>query len=400
MTLLTNIALWFEPKSSQLGGCSLPLAVSIVLLFLSCVSGAQIEDVPQIGPKPFAAYFQPITMNHQLSPNVWGVAAVGPRDSTNGLEDVAMKKWDYWDGSILRGTDGKYRMFASRWNQRLGHQGWSTSVAVEAVSDSLLGPFIDKGPCWPNDEDGKGHNVIALRLPNGSYAIVVSETRNGDVFASQSVDGPWRHLGQIEVDQKAYHSLENAGDGQPLTGPIVKPWRGSNVSLIVRPDGRFEIVQRSGQILVSDSGILGPYVVQGDTIYRDLTGLPKAHIDRLEDPVIWFSGGWFHIIVNNWSERRAYHLISRDGISDWRYQGLAYEPGSNLIRYTDGSINHWNKLERPSVVMAKGHVVAITFAVTDVAKEDEKGSDGHGSKVIVIPFDGASMDRDLANADN
>jgi hypothetical protein len=45
-------------------------------------------------------------------------------------------------------------------------------------------------------------------------------------------------------------------------------------------------------------------------------------------------------------------------------------------------------------------VVAITFAVTDVAKEDEKGSDGHGSKVIVIPFDGASMDRDLANADD
>ena len=28
-------------------------------------------------------------------------------------------------------------------------------------------------------------------------------------------------------------------------------------------------------------------------------------------------------------------------------------------------------------------------------KEDEKGNDGHGSKIVVIPFDGAALDRDL-----
>jgi hypothetical protein len=171
------------------------------------------------------------------------------------------------------------------------------------------------------------------------------------------------------------------------------------VSLIVRPDGRFEIVQRSGQILISRDNILGPYDVQGDSIYRGLPGLPQDNLERLEDPVIWFSGGWYHLLVNNWGDRRAYHLISRDGITGWKFQGLAYEPGADFIRYTDGTVNHWNKLERPGVLIENGHVTAITLAVIDVPKEEEKGNDGHGSKIIVIPFDGAALDRDLANAD-
>ncbi len=35
------------------------------------------------------------------------------------------------------------------------------------------------------------------------------------------------------------------------------------------------------------------------------------------------------------------------------------------------------------------------FAAIDVEKDEDKGGDGHGSKVIVIPFDGAALDRDL-----
>ncbi len=58
-------------------------------------------------------------------------------------------------------------------------------------------------------------------------------------------------------------------------------------------------------------------------------------------------------------------------------------------------MNHWNKVERPAVYIENGHVVAMTLAAIDVEKEQDKGDDGHGSKVIVIPFDGAALDRDL-----
>lgn len=378
---------------------NLTFLVLFLCIFLPTMSYCQADHAAGIGPMPFIDYFRPIPIKGVLSKDVWGAATVGPRDPANGLEDTTMKQWDYWDGKILRGPDSKYRMFASRWDQARGHLGWIGSKAFEAVSESALGPYHDQGLCWPDNEGGKGHNVTALQLSDGSYAVVVSETRNGDVFASSSIDGPWKYLGPIIVNQNKFHSLGDAGDTRPLQGPDPRPWHGSNVSMILRPDGQFEIVQRSGQILISQDNILGPYDVQGDSIYRRLPGLPQDHLERLEDPVIWFSGGWYHILVNNWSDRRAYHLISRDGITDWKYQGLAYEPGADFIRYTDGTVNHWNKLERPGVLLENGHVTAMTLAVIDVPKEEEKGNDGHGSKVIVIPFDGAAMDRDLAHAD-
>jgi hypothetical protein len=40
----------------------------------------------------------------------------------------------------------------------------------------------------------------------------------------------------------------------------------------------------------------------------------------------------------------------------------------------------------------------VTLAAIDVEKDQDKGNDGHGSKVIVIPFDGAALDRDLQSA--
>jgi hypothetical protein len=253
---------------------------------------------------------------------------------------------------------------------------------VSAVSDTVTGPYKDQGLCWPDDQGGKGHNVTALVMPDGSYAVVVSETRPGDVFVSHSLDGPWKYLGRIQVAANEFSS-----EG-----------RMSNVSIMARPDGGFEIVPRSGAILISKTGILGPYTVQGPSIYPSVPGLPQHDLRNLEDPVVWFSGGLYHIVVNNWSDRKAYHLTSVDGITGWTYKGLAYDPTSDFVRYTNGTVNHWNKMERPSVLIENGHVTALTLAVIDVPKEQENGSDGHGSKVIVIPFNGDALDRDLKNA--
>ena len=361
-------------------------------------AGALAQDLAVLGPKPFISYFRPTPVTGALSASAWGAATVGARDPDNGLEDRTLAQWNYWDGVILEAPDGSYRLFGSRWEQTKGHGEWWNSKAIVAASKKLTGPYVDQGMLWPDNQDGRGHNVVALRLRDGTYAVIISETRNTTVFVSDSIDGPWRLSGEIAVDQSQYHSLRDAGTGGgDLTGPDPKPWHGSNVNIVERPGGGFLMIQRSGQILVSETSLLGPYKVAGDSIYRGLPGLPQFHLQSLEDPVIWFSGGWYHVLVNNWEQRRAYHLISRDGISDWKFQGLAYEPGADFIRYANGVVNHWNKLERPGVVLENGHVVALTFAVIDVPKEEETPGSHHGSKVIVVPFDGAAMDRDLAS---
>jgi hypothetical protein len=112
---------------------------------------------------------------------------------------------------------------------------------------------------------------------------------------------------------------------------------------------------------------------------------------------VWFSGGRYHIVVNSWSQRKAFHLTSANGGTGWTLRGVAYDPRVDFVRYTDGTVNRWDKLERPGVVIENGHVVALTLAVLDVPKNEEKGGDRHGNKVIVIPFDGAALDRDLAS---
>ena len=126
--------------------------------------------------KTLIDYFLPTPVVGSLSKDAWGAANVLPRDQQNGLEDTTIKQWCYWDGQIIKGPEGKYHMFASRWDQAKGHNGWGGSVAVHAVSDRVNGPYIDQGPCWPENQGGKGHNVTALVLPDKTYAIVVSET--------------------------------------------------------------------------------------------------------------------------------------------------------------------------------------------------------------------------------
>jgi hypothetical protein len=94
---------------------------------------------------------------------------------------------------------------------------------------------------------------------------------------------------------------------------------------------------------MSSDQVLGPYNVETDSILPDL-----EHGDNndAEDEVIWYSGGYYHIVYNYWNFQRAYHILSKDGIHNWTSTGLAYQgtqsPSnsySNWLRYTDGTVN-------------------------------------------------------------
>ena len=72
------------------------------------------------------------------------------------------------------------------------------------------------------------------------------------------------------------------------------------------------------------------------------------------------------------------------------------------ICYADNPIIQKKYTANPVLMVFDGtvyfytsHVAAMIFAAIDVEKEQDKGNDGHGSKVIVVPFDGAALDRDL-----
>ena len=88
----------------------------VTLLAIVAASSAAMVAAQSTMKKTLIDYFQPTSANGPLSSDIWGAAAVGPRDPKNGLEDTSMKHWNYWDGQIIHGPDGKYHMFASRWD--------------------------------------------------------------------------------------------------------------------------------------------------------------------------------------------------------------------------------------------------------------------------------------------
>jgi hypothetical protein len=401
-----------------------------VALLVPSLAGAALPGIAAAQPaKTFIDYFQPTPITCPLTSKAWGCTATGssppncvagtgvvPRDTCNGIESPTNPPgYYYWDGKIVRAADGTYHLFADRWPGSNGfNPGWEGSDAIHAVGDGgALGPFTDLGYAYSDGSFGSdphhGHNSMVTTLPDGTYCLIVSEVVPFTVFTSSSLYGPWTPC----PNRAAQLSVPSGFGGNTNFD--------SNVSLVARPDGNFEIIQRHGLLALSTTGVCGPYKAQQPTnTYPSSEAVPTAnlasiypnrqkHLDPLapsavestytlaEDPVIWFSGGQYHVLYDYPDDRVGYHLTSPDGIHDWTDQGLAYDPrrAQQIFSYTDGTVDHWYKMERPGVVLENGHVTHVTFAVSDVDKNNQipAGSD-HGSKVIVVAFDGVSFDHD------
>jgi len=168
--------------------------------FVVCIGAASPAFAAE-----FITYFQPTPIVGQLSKTAWGTAAGWSARPEQRPGGPTMSKWAYWDGKIIKGPDGKYHLLAAGGISR-GHAGYPNSVAIHAVSDAVLGPYVDQGICYPDNEGGKGHNVTAIAMSDGRYGIVVSDTRPGDsihrVFPGRSLGLSRPHT---DRQQRAHH---------------------------------------------------------------------------------------------------------------------------------------------------------------------------------------------------
>ena len=345
-------------------------------------------------------YVKPTPTVAALSSATWGEAGVLPRDLSNGIESAkgagVHPDYYYWDGQIIKAKDGKFHLFMSTFSGDTNFgTGWLGSDAYHAISQTnVLGPYQRQGFVYDNNGSHKGHNVSALELPDGDYAVIVSETVPFTIYKSSSLDGPWTSC-------------------KPTT-----QIGGSNISLVARHDGKFQIVERNGTTAISDT-LCGTYVKQKPTcaytqndkdaqgnpvvgsIYAKRTSIPNVANPAYtwqEDPHIWRSGGVYHVIYSGSGDRVGWHVYSVDGMN-WKDNGYAWSPREyQKIFCYEGTTTctQWYKMERPGVVLQDGHPTHITWAVADVDKDNQvvPGSK-HGTKVIVVPFDGVAFDNDF-----
>ncbi|WP_143525119.1 glycoside hydrolase family protein [Labilibacter marinus] len=379
---------------------------AILMFFTACQINVETNQDEQA--KTLIDFFQPFEQQAPLvSVGVWGHEDVLPRDTANGLEDKSVfdeklgknrpANWCYWDGSIVKDDEGKYHMYASRWEQSWHHgQGWTKgSKAMHSVSDHLYGPYNDLGEAWPQWNNSKGHNVIGLRMHDGRYALVASEVVPGQVFVSDSPYGPFELLGEFKIDPNGYYpgwGRYNELDDGALRGGGVGNL--ANVMIILRPDGRYMMIARHCVAIISDDGILGPYKMMSDKAWLGVKDMPQF---KNEDPTVWYSDSLYHIVVNHYQHDRTYHLTSEDGMHNWKNRGLAYSNDHGVFRHKDGTQEKWFTVQRPTVYTENNEVKAFNFSVIDVHKGDDAGNDENGSKVMVVPFDGAAFGRHMRN---
>ncbi|MGQ1889965.1 glycoside hydrolase family protein [Thermophagus sp. OGC60D27] len=144
---------------------------------------------------------------------------------------------DYWiwGSSVIKGDDGKYHMFASRWLKKLGFGKWVTnSEIVHAVANSPVGPYkalevalpsrgreFWDGMCTHNPRIVRYNDMYLLFYFGNTYDFPKPTIENAKVSGinwskawmnkrigvafSKSLYGPWRRLDKPVLEPRPGH---------------------------------------------------------------------------------------------------------------------------------------------------------------------------------------------------
>ncbi len=315
---------------------------------------------------------------------------LAPRNGGFRMEDY----W-VWCGSVVRGEDGRYHMFASRWPRALSmspHWLFHSEV-VRAASDTPEGPYTfeevvlkRRGPEW---FDGMNTHNPSVKFWDGVYYLyyfgatydgppplpgeTVSRQRNLAVWnnkriglaTSRSVFGPWtRH-------------------DTPLLLPRAGKWdctATTNPSAAIMPDGTTYMIykSRAAEGATLQLGITRAPHPEGP--YERILDTPVFRFDdptwHVEDPYLWYDARdrLFHVIMKDdfksdppfgagggitgeWGA--GVHATSADCVN-WQIHGKAYP---RRITWDDGSVTIPANLERPNLLIEDGRPTHLFCAL-------------------------------------
>lgn len=303
---------------------------------------------------------------------------------------------DYWcwDATVIKGDDGVYHMFASRWPKDITfHPGWMTnSEVVHAVSDTPEGPYTFKAVALPSRGpgfwDGRSTHNPTIRKHGDTYLMFymgstnpLGEAPRGEKFEltdprclvsrankriglaiSKSLDGPWERFDRPILEPK---------------GGTFYSFFTSNPAPVVHADGSVLLVFKTRRYLEDGSysqmmlGLAraphyrGPYAVVGD---KPILG--PDNVGQLEDPFVWQNAeGGYELIAKDMSgqivgEKHAgVHAVSSDG-ETWT---LAAKPKAwtRTLTFDDGKTETMGQLERPFILFENGRPAYLIGAVGD-----------------------------------
>lgn len=311
-------------------------------------------------------------------------AMLRPVPATAKWEDPA---YNIWCGSEIKGDDGKYHLFYSRWPRRLGHLAWVThSEVAHAVSDTPLGPWTHhdvalparSGACW----DGScTHNPTILRLGRKFYLYYMGNYGDGvvksplnwthrnhqriGVAVADSPDGPWQRFDQPVLDTS---TDTNAPDALVVTNPSVTERPEGGVLMIYKAVGLQHPLPFGGPVVhlaATADNPLGPFTKHPGAVFG-----AKGVLFAAEDPFIWRGADRYWAIVKDNDGNFTHHGYSlalwqsADGFA-WQLSTHPFVANPASIRWAGGQAEKLTALERPQLLLDKGVPVALCCAAAD-----------------------------------
>ncbi|GMH60483.1 hypothetical protein TrST_g5668 [Triparma strigata] len=297
-----------------------------------------------------------------------------PTSKTAGLQSTDENgRVSSWGGSVLRGDDGKYHMFAAEMTHNTGIVVWMSNSRIRHAVSEDGENFVSSdvtSPVW-------GHEPTAARAPTGEY--VVFFTANFEEIPCSGAECKNSDNGNTVVDEE--HCLP---DTQCSTYPDLLtyiiyandptgPW--SEPVLI--PTGDFGSIDTNlAPMIMDDGSLIGlgrpPYIWRA-TNWNDTSTYEVEAVDNTvmgEDPFLYVdpnnndssilhglshAGGW---------DSRGGHAWSLDGGKTWKSHEDIASYGS-LIEYTDGTAGILTRRERPHLIFdKKGNLQALTNGAT------------------------------------
>ncbi len=344
------------------------MLVALQIFMQSCVSPANNEQqvVKKLG--------QDISFN-ELMPPVPNQAKFKDDD------------YHIWGSSMLKGEDGQYHLYFSRWPRESGHSAWVVqSEIAHATADKPAGSYTFKDVALPERGreywDGKTtHNPTIHRFDEKYYLYYMGTTGDGKLYENDlnwihrnnqrigvaiadEPEGPWKRFQKPLIDVSKDDSAHDA-------------LMVSNPSITKMADGRFLMVYKA--VAKKRKMPFGGPVVHLTAISNSPTGPFEKHMKPIftaedvdfpaEDPYVWQQGNGYFAIVKDMGGAftnygKSLVLFKSSNGSDWE---LTQKPlvTEFKVNWADGTTDRFERLERPQIFFRNGQPTVLFLAAYD-----------------------------------
>ncbi len=289
-----------------------------------------------------------------------------------------------WGSSIIKGKDGKYHLFYSRWKKSYGFHGWLThSEIAHATSKKPVGPWKYKETVLKGRRNDHWDAITAhnpkIKYFDGKYYLYYIATNPGDQILSEkdlietAKEGyPSKNWMPLRNRQRTGVAVSNSLNGPWIRSdkPLIEPSESIN-TLTVNPaidrgkDGKYYLILK-GDKDKTKWWVRNQAVAISDFPDKDFVMQKKPVIDYLdtEDMSIWYDQKrerFYGVFHTNKGGGFIGMVTSYDGINWKKSNEFVLMP--KKIPMADGSIFKPNRLERPFIFYEDGKPKVLSVAI-------------------------------------